>query len=386
MRKLVNGKIVDIQNIDIFEKAAEGVAINRTLTNVIPNESLDLDFSLVEQYIDAYKRFYSSLPFPLYGIDTDLKYCSAGLYIKKSIGIGIRMWTNNGLFISVDNERCLVLGFVNNSWGIVCADSIKDDNINIQDYKGETAFEDFVWVLASLFKGENTSSYYHEFMPKFVDACNSQPVVMKWELSNILTFGQVPNKLNLPNNKLIDTDKNLEYTLDVFIAGTRQTKEKQHVWNLTSDEDEIQPAVRPVYKKVYGYDLYVKPIITDDVQIKPGEDKIKPVELYGVNSLFCTLCTLRTLSEADEFEDFTGIISDNNFVFSTCNRIFVAKARNYVEAKEVARGVEIYSYKQNIVYFVKPKMIAPGIRKEVIYSYSLVDGNLRLCKIQFVRV
>ena len=55
MRKLVNGKIVDIQNIELFEKAAEGMAIGRTLSNVIPNESLDLNFDIVEKYIEAYK-------------------------------------------------------------------------------------------------------------------------------------------------------------------------------------------------------------------------------------------------------------------------------------------------------------------------------------------
>ena len=83
MKKLVNGRIVDIKNIDIFEKAAEGTAINRTLPNIIPNDTLNLDFDIIEIYINAYKKFYASLPFPLYGVDTDLKYCAAGLFIKK---------------------------------------------------------------------------------------------------------------------------------------------------------------------------------------------------------------------------------------------------------------------------------------------------------------
>lgn len=381
MRKLVNGKIVDIKNIEIFEKAAEGMAINRTISNVIPNESLDIDFDIVERYIDAYKTFYTSLPFPLYGIDTDIKYCCAGIYIKKMVETDAIFWTNNGLYINIDKERLLALGFVNNSWGIVAVDSIKDDNINPQMYGSELGFEEFIWVLACLFKGTNTAAYYREFMPKFVDACNNQAVVLKWELSNILSFGNIPNRMGIPENKIINIDKNSEYMLDIYVAGTRETKESQHVWNLSSGDDYTIPKTT----KVYGYDLYEKPIISDDAQIKPGQDKIKQTELFGINSLFCTLCSIREIGNEEDFASFRGIVSDNNFVFVIRNRVFVAKARNYVEAKEVARGVDVYSYKAGIVYFVKSKFVAPGIKKEVIYSYSLADGSLRLCKIQFVR-
>ena len=386
MRKLVNGKIVDIQNIELFEKAAEGMAIGRTLSNVIPNESLDLNFDIVEKYIEAYKEFYTSLPFPLYGVDTDLKYCTAGLYIKKKVDISTKMWTSDGLYISIDPDRLLALGFINNSWGIVKVDSIKEDNLDIQSYRGELGFDDFVWILATLFTGASAAAYYKVFMQKFVAACSNQALVLKWELSNILTFGNVPSKIYIPTDRIVNLDKNLYYILDIFVAGTRETKQKQHVWNLTGSGSDSDMVLKPKLIKVYGYDLYEKPITFDESNLKPGQDKIKPVEMFGINSLFCTLCSIKEVGSEEDFASFQGIVSDNNFVFSVRNRIFVAHARNYVEAKEVARGVEIYSYKAGIVYFVKPKIVAPGIRKEVIYSYSLVDGNLRLCKIQFVRV
>lgn len=379
---MVNGRIVDIKNIDIFEKAAEGTAVNRTLPNIIPNDTLNLDFDLVEKYINAYKKFYASLPFPLYGVDTDLKYCAAGLFIKKETATNIRMWTNNGLFICVDADRKLALGFVNNSWGIVYVNEIKEDNLNIQNYRDNIGFEEFVWVTASLFKGEGTSKYYEVFMPKFVEACGSQHVVMRWELGNILQFGNIPDRMTMQLNKVIDLNNKSNYTLDIFVAGTRETKDKQQVWSFYDSDTRSEVKSKSV--KVYGYDLYNKPIITGD-SIKAGEDKIKPAELYGINSLFCTLCTIKSVGEADDFPDFLGFIADGNLVFSVDGRVFVAKSDNYTEAKEVARGVEIYSYKRGVVYLSKPKVIAAGIKKEVIYSYSLVDGNLRLCKIQFVR-
>lgn len=379
----MNGKIVDIKNIEIFEKAAEGMAINRVITNTIPNDKLELDFSKIEKLIDLYKSFYRSLPFPLYGIDDDLKYCAAGLFIKKeSQDTTLRMWVDSGLYISVDDEKGLVLGFINNSWGILAADTIKEDNLNIQSYYEAVGFEEYVWILANLFKGESTAAYYRTFMPKFVEACNNQALVLKWELSNILLFSPVPDKTRLYTNEIIDLDNNKKYTMDIFIAGTRPTKESQHVWSLTDDEP-MQPAIRPKFIKVYGYDLYEKPIVTEDAAIKPGEDKLKPVELFGVNSLFCTLCNIKNTAELAEFDSYKGFIADNNLVFEVDSRIFVAKSNKYIEPKEVARGVEIYAYKQNIVYFLKSRQLGYGVKKETIYSYSLSDGNLRLCRIQF---
>ena len=384
LRKLVNGKIVDIKNVDIFEKAAEGAAINRTLPNIIPNEGLSIDFEAMENFIEIYKRFYVSLPFPLYSVDSDLKYCSAGLFIKKESATKNAMWTDNGLFISMDDERKLALGFVNNSWGIVKVNEIKPDNLNIQEYREEIGFEDFVWVTASLFKKEGTSDYYKLFMSKFVEACGNQPVVMRWELSNILQFVDIPDKITLQPNKIINLESKSEITLDIFTAGVREQRDRQQqVWSFVDgQEDSIS------YKKtkVYGYDLYEKPNTANKLNVKAGSDKIRTTEIFGINSLFCTLCSIKSATEAENFAEYSGFISDGNFVYLIDNRLFIAKANVYTEAKEVARGVEIYAYKPGVVYIAKQKMIAAGVRKDIIYSYSIADGNLRMCKILFTRV
>ena len=43
LNKIVNGKVVSIDNLDLFEKAAEDNIIGRTLPNIISNMS-ELDF------------------------------------------------------------------------------------------------------------------------------------------------------------------------------------------------------------------------------------------------------------------------------------------------------------------------------------------------------
>lgn len=387
MRKAVNGRVVEISNIEIFEAAAEGAALGRVITNAIPNNKLDIDFKKVDEYIEIYKNFIKELPYPLYCVDIDIKYCAAGLFIKKeSREPNLRMWVSDGLYIVVDEDKHLSLGFVNNSWGIVSTPVIKPDNLNIQNYYEDIGFEDFVWILATLFKGENTASYYSTFMPNFVMACGNQAMVLKWELSNILKFANTPDRIQINYDKIVDINHNLEYSLDIYVAGTRKVEsESVHVWSIS---EELEDELRPKQIRVYGYDVYAKPILASDTikEIKPGIDKIRKAEIYGINSLFCTLCNIKNSEEQDEFDTYTGLIADGHLVFSISNRIFVAKSNKYVEAKEIARGVEIYSYKQNMLYLLKSKNLGSGIRKETIYSYSLSDGNLRICSIQFVRI
>lgn len=378
----MNGKIVDIRNIDIFEAAAEGAAINRTLPNIIPNEGLGIDFDYIEKMINVYKIFYSKLPFPLNSIDNDVKYCAAGLVIKKETQTKNRMWIDNGLFICIDKERNLALGFINQSWGIVKVNEIKEDNLIIDKYKGKLGFDEFIWVVASIFNNEDTRNYYSKFMAPFVDACGNQPMVLKWELGNILQFGSIPERKILPLNKIVDLDSNDTYSLDIFVAGSRKSKKKNQVWGLDDPEVQIENKI----VNVYGYDLYVKPQIRDGMDASAEETKAKPTELYGINSLFCTLCSIKLNDESEVFPEFKGFITSNRLIYLVDNRLFIANSRNYTDAKEVAKNVDIYGFKDNYVYIEKSKIISTGIKKETIYSYSLEDNGTRLCKIQFSRV
>lgn len=386
MKKRVNGRIVDINNIDIFEKATEGMAINRTTQSVISDYS-DIDFSSIEKCIKLYNNFYKSLPFPLYALDTNLKYATIGSFIKMKLSeekesTPFKYWVNAGLNICINEEYGTTLTFVNNTWGINKVDSIKEDNTEIELYKEHCGYTEFKWALDKISSGKSTSAYYKEFMPEFIQACNGQPMVLKWELSNILEFGPVPNRYNFQDNKIIDLESKNEYLLDIFVTGVRESKEKQHIWSLC--DDDIEPIMRPKYVKTFGFEVLEKISTAEDEKIKANVDKLKKCELYGATSIFNTLCSIRNIEEQNCFDSYKAFICEGNLVYIINNRVFVAKAYKFVEPKEVARGVELYAYDRGLVYFVKNNTLAKGIKKETIYSYSLRDGNLRLCRIRII--
>ena len=382
MKKLVNGRIVDVKNIELFEKAAEHIAIGRSATNKALNIK-DADLSSVELIVSTYYSIYKSIPYPLYAIDEDIKYAVIANCLKSVTTYRKPTWTDNGLFICIDEEKGVVLNFVNDTWGLIHMDSIREDNTSIDLYKNHLGYAEFKWVMDQISNKKSTNSFYNIHMGDFIKACKNQPMVMKWELTNMLNFGNVPNRIELVHNKIIDLFEKTSYIIDIYVSGMRKTEEKQHVWNLF-DDDDTEPVVKPKYVKSFGYTAYKKISTDDENKIKPNADKLVKCELTGLMSLFLSLTGIRSAKENNRFEDYTGFICDNNLIYEINNRVFIAKSNVYVEPKEIARGVKLYSYDRGLVYLVKSTVINPSILKENIYSYSLRDGNLRLCKIRFV--
>lgn len=382
MKKKVNGQIVDVKNMEVFERAAEGLAANRTAISTV-NDSAKVDMYSVREYVALYNAFYKSLPYPLYAIDTNVKYAVIANYIKKKAVTTHKMWVNNGLFICIDDDNKIAINFINSTWGIVRVESIKEDNTNIALYKSDCGFRDLIWALSKVLNKQSTSNYYNEFMSDFIKACNNQPLVLKWELGNILDFGRIPERYEFQTNKIIDFEQNKEYTLDIFVSGLRESVKKQQTWSFLGDDSEDVTSVKMV--KQYGYEVYEKGLDTESIRDKQYKDtKLKKCELFGMMSIFNTLCLLKNINEANDFYNYYGFIEDTNLVYLVNNRLFIARSDKFVEPKEVARGVELYAFDRGMVFFIKSKIIAKGIKKETIYSYSIKEAVLRLCKIQFI--
>ena len=380
MRKLVNGKVVNIENIELFEKAAEGALIGKLEASRL-SAKLTVESDMINKCITHYEVFYKAMPFPLYYLENNVKYAAVATFIRDCMEEKIQMWVDEALFIYIDEWSNTALKMVGNAWGVVNVGKKHQDNTSIENFKDEIGYTEFSWMLEKIRNKENTSSFYREFMPDFVNACNNQPMVMRWELTNILTLGVVPNKMDLPINKVINLDNGNTYLLDTYSTGMKKTGEKEYVLSLVDRGSDLE--LRPKYVKVYDYQVYIKEYDDEGISGK-ALVKVDKSNLIGLRNLFKNLASIRIAEESNGFEDFQGFIADTDMVYNIGGRLYVCKAYKQSQIKEVARGVEIYAYDRGLVYFVKTSKMRRGITKEMIYSCSLRDGTLRLCKIQFV--
>lgn len=384
MKKLVNGKVIDIQNIKLFEMAAEGTAKrSTTVSNTSDGIPNNMNSSVIQSIIKCYDIFFKAMPYPLYAIEDDIKYATLANFIKAVVNSNLNYWVNEGLYIQVDKNTRMTLHIVNNTWSIVYTKCM-DDNTSMELFKNKIGYNDYSWLLSKILKRENFNnySYYETFMPDFLSACNYNDVVIKWELDNILTFGNIPKKIELVDNKIIDITKNCEYTLDTYVTGKIESDEKITTWDLTRD-DKITSLTSGKMIKTYGYDVYTKSLSSDAYRNAKTSDKLSKTSLPGMQSLFLIITGVKNAHDKKNFPVYQGFISDTNLIFSVDRSLYISKANIVTEAKEIARGIDIYGIDRNNIYFVKDKKISDNIIKESLYSYNLSDNSIKICSIKF---
>lgn len=378
MKKLVNSKVIDIDNIELFELAAEGLALQNTaISSTNDGIEANINSPLVRKYIKQYDIFFKAMPYPLYAIEADIKYATLGNFIKSLSKEHVTMWVDKGLNIKLDKETGMTLRIVNNTWSIVYSKETRTDNTSMELFKNSVGYNEYSWLLRKIVNKETTVNFYTEFMPDFVKACNGQPMVIKWELENILTFGNIPNRIEFRPNKIISLEADEEYTLDIFCTGTVETDDMIPSFNLSADVCSGKMKYKTI--KTYGFDAYVKPL-SDGAKTSGKFEKCK---VTGLHNLFMQLCAIKTSNELTKFPYFEGIISDNMLVFVIDKRLYLAKSNRIMEPKDIAHGVELYSVENGKIYFIKSKKINDKISKESLYSYTIHSGALRLCKTLF---
>lgn len=371
MRKLVNNKVVDIDNITLFELAAEGLARQQSSVSTT-SDGLDgeLNSEKAQEYIKLYDILNKSLTYPLHAIDTDIKYSAIGTFIRASIDEDeeVDMWIDNGLNIRLDNETGLTLKLINSTWSIIYDKEEYEDNTDLSFYEDEIGYKEYKWVLEKVAVGEVDADFYKEFMPEFVEACNNSQTVFNWEIQNILTFSQIPDTIGLVENSIIDKDNDCEYILDIYSNGEVETGEKVTVLRLSGGSN-VSSKNKKV--KTYTFDMYKK-------------DKLEKCEIQGVKNLFRQLCILKDAEGLSRFQEFKAVVIGDDIVFTIGDRIYTCKSRRLSEVQEVAYKAELISVDGGKIYFSKKRRIQKGVVREHIYNYTIKTDDIRLSKIQYV--
>lgn len=381
MRKLVNGKVVDIDNIELFELAAEGLAKNsRAISKTCDGVPSGIRTDMLNRLISQYDIFYSSMPYPLYAIEQDIKYATLANFIRNINKNNLTMWVKNGLHIVIDNTSNATLYMCGSTWSIEF-EIPQEPRTDLSLYIKSCGYKEYTWFLDALLRREKKTTFYEKFMPEFVKACNGNETVLRWELENILNFGTIPRKISLIDNKIIDFTNNCEYMLDIFIEKTVEAEnEKYAVWGLTSGS--ISSRSRKI--NIYGYKVYVKSLSTDATKCINGTSEFSKCDVPGMQTMFVTLSGIKNSKDRKSFPVYKGLVIDNDLVYEVDNRLYTCKVNRVSEAVEIAGGVEVYGVDRSSVYFTKSVRLAgTDIEKETLYSYNLSNKTLRLCNIRY---
>lgn len=407
MKKIVNGRIAEIGDIRLFELAFEGLALNKIATSNISN-TIEGENNLISECLGLYNEVYKRLPFPLYGIETNIKYAAIIKYIREKLitilesdeqtkkGEEIKtsniaiikeldFWIDGGLCIGIEKNKALKI--VGNTWGIEVIKEPHDDNTDLELYKQDTGYKEFKWAIDKLIKNETVADLYDTFMPEFLAACNQEPMIIKWELNKILEFGYIPEKIETENNKIIDIDNGTIYTLDIYSNGRVKLKETLECIDLTASDVNKAISKKDKYINTYGYDLYKKELRENKDELERGSyGKMVATNNKAFDSVFKNALIIGTANNNIDNINITGFIKGGNIIYSIDSRVYKCNSEEYSENTELAKNMQIYSWYRGKVYLKRDIKIAAGIVKEIIYAIDLETSNLKLCRIAYKNI
>ena len=379
MKKLINGKVIDIKNIELFEKCFEGLALNNMAYSNI-DDTLKSDSAFVNDCINFYNKALNSLPFPLYAIESNCKYAVLANYIKANVN-GIEnenIYVKNALYININDSIRLKIVF--RTWGIEKNDSKPKDalSIDMDQFKNEIEYNELNWCLEKLLNNEKLSTYYTTFMKDFMIACK-QEMIMKWELKNILNFAYYAPEIQINENRILSPEKKYEYFLDVYCTGKQKTKDK--VLNIViGDTTRVETKAKMV--RIYDFEVYGKSI--DEDESKNSNNKLERKNVEGMSNVFSAILDAGMADDIVEDIKYKGLIVGDKIVYEIKNKVYLADLDKYSSGGLlIAVSCSIYSYEGNKVYLKNVTKMPSGANKISIFSYDILASKGRLCSIKF---
>lgn len=381
MKKLVNGKAVDIENIDLFKKAFEGIVLNKKASSAI-KDTIETSSGLVKKCVQAYSKFNEALPFPLFSIETDIKYATIANYILHEVTEISTEDIAIDACIYIRIEKNKVLKLIYHTWAIESeTDQFKNAaSLDLAEYEKELGYKEFKWGLERIENGEELSSFYEVFMPNFLKACNNEDFILRWELNHILDFGKVPEELKIEENRIVNLETNYKYFIDVFSKEERKSKDSIMQITIKNGRSQVKNVNKLV--KVYDFDVYGKAIGTGILDRKT-ENKIEKRQVDGMASLFETILVFGIDTNTVEDIKYRGLIDNDYIIFEIDNNIYECRFSMYTRSNLIANNVSIYAYEYPRIYMKKSKKLSSGIYEDTIFAYDLTDKKARLCKIKY---
>lgn len=383
MKKKVNGKVVEIGNLELYMLADQGSLLNKKVSSLVC-DTIETKSELVRDIVREYNSLVDKLVYPLSSIESELKYITLGELLRHKLqgkyGV-IEMDVRD--YIAIEVEPDTVLKLLGRTWAIeATTDSYrKRERVSVDDYREEEGYLEFKWVRDKVMQGESTESYYREFMGDFLKACRGEDFILKWELEHILDFGYLPSEMKTGDRSIVDYENRVSYNLDVYTVGVRKTNDT--VMRLTvGSNGRADTSMEKKEIKVYNFEVYWKSL--DGINNRM--DKVKGGGTSGFANIFEQLLNEGVENGNVATLGYRGFIIEDKIVFEVNHDIFICSLTDCQGATRLLSNVQLHSYQGSIVYFKKRERKASKVWRETIYSYDLSNKKARLCKIQHTTV
>ena len=376
MKKRVNGKVVDIKNIELFKLGYEGQLLNKRGISKI-EDTIENKGILVKDAVTKYREYLKKLVFPLNMIEEPIKYTMIGMLLQKELDSQIIICIGDGLLLKINED--VQLHMVAGTWSIeaLTIESKKPFKLSLDVFEDTVGYKEYKWAYEQLSLGLDTSDYYKEFMPDFVAACNNKDIIIRWELSRLLDFGTIPKQQNFADCKIVDYNDNREYTVDIYCSGKREVN--NNIYTLIQKQGKTLLDVSKEKKDVYNFDLYEKSLNTTNNKTK----KVDGPE--GLASVFDAILLNGLSDDGLKFYTYRGFMKDSYLIFEVNRNIYISDIHRYTGVKKLISNVTLYALENNRIYVTKRNRLDSGIFENTLYSYDLIDTKVRLCRISFTQ-
>ena len=371
MQKVVCGKVVNINNMGTIEKAFEGMVVSarNTMVNAIQN-NLSLDgIEDASKILSVYYTVYNKLPFPLDCIEDEIKYASIAMIMQTITDEFLRFKVDDcGIIIKINETTGIY--FSSKCWRLVNTQGIYwDDFVDMSKYNKHTAYKEYEWVIGKILAGQSLRNYYQEFMGELLWACGNNKSILRSELSRLLLIESIPrNILNIRENSILDFNKELEYTIDIYLAGEVDTGESQFEFRVGKD-GKADISENNKVQKIYDFEVYKKDVYVKNEAGVVRDKSINRMEIVDAPGFMCIFERLMIDGIENAYNKvFRGMIHGDTLVFSVDGALYKAKYSEYAEPEEIDYKVDIVGIQGPNVYYYKKEKLSSGVIKSTLYK------------------
>lgn len=381
MRKAINGKIVTIDNVEIFQQAEKALLLNRVCTTNLSDPFILLNESQADKLKDlvsVYEALYTALPYPLYALDMPIKYATLGLLAKQIID-DIEIYVEDcSLDVVIDTGSDVAVQFINKSYKVIPFSTKEKKSLtDLSSYQNTKYYIYFDYCLNKFISPESESNvdftdFYSLISSNILSACSDKKDIAA-QLENILRVKSVPKRGYFKTNVILDTSNKREYILNFIKDGVSENDEPSGMKCISLVTGKVTNAVSKDVTQLWKLDCYVR---------ENDDSKLKNSNRAGFYTLFYMLCSMREANKLDYFPDFKAIIVDGKLIVELDNIVYVAPSDKLGNLVPIAEGAELYSIDKNNIYLESADRTGK-IKEKSIYCYNTRKGSLELCQTKY---